>query len=776
MGCYSVCQMIVESGSDEYYRYRLLDKSKPADVPGFLKKYQIYDQENIQKSFITQGKDWKEAYLLLENIRCPACIWLNEKHLRSQPGVLEVYIDATTNKARIKWQPKVINLSQILQSIANIGYLAHPYDAKHSRKLAHENKRRNMEKLLFAGVIGMMLMQFSIATYLVQAFNAQGELLDWVKWGRWGALLGSLSLLIYPAQDFWIGAWQDARRLRVGMDVPIVLGLSAAFLSSVYSVLNNNGEVYFDSIAMFVFFILLARFLEFQARQKSISKLDQLNIAIAQTCEKWHEKTKTWKKISVIDLKIKDLVRVKSGETVMADGCIVSGSSRFDESLLTGESALVSVSKSLGDKVIAGSLNYEQTVELSVTQVGSQTLLSQIGQIATHALEDKPVFTSKIDAIASWFVLGVLTIALCTATYWLVQGDSAWLAYTISVLIVTCPCALALATPISLTLGMERFVEQGVLPLKMSSLEILANVNQVAFDKTGTLTTGNLSVLKVELVGDIDRQQAIKLALSLANCSEHVVAQSLLSSFDEIPLHSTTAFKNLPGLGVKAQIQGQCWRLGRLADNDSHQFDLSQYRCKTISALSNEKGVQALFIFEDEIRPLAAKTIEQLHKIGIKNISILSGDNDSSTQKVAKTLGIQNYLANCLPNDKLVWLQSQQASGARILFVGDGINDTPVLAGADVSLSLSDASDMANIHSDFIGLNNRLDVISDAIESSKLIKKIIHQNLFWALSYNITAIPLAALGFVPPWLAAVGMSLSSLLVVLNALRLKKIKN
>lgn len=275
MGCYSVCEMVVESGLEGYYRYRILSQSKPVDIPDSLMQYQIYDQERIQNSFVISDGDWKEAYLLLENIRCPVCVWLNEKHLRSQ------YIDATTNRACVKWQSKLISLSQILQSIADIGYLAHPYDTKHSRQLECIKKRRNMEKLLFAVVIGMMLMQFSIATYLVDVLDGYGELLDWVKWGRWGALLGSLSLLIYPAQDFWMGAWQDLRRMRVGMDVPIVLGLSAAFLASLDSVFNNQGEVYFDSIAMFVFFILLARFLEFRAREKSISKLDQLSIAVA---------------------------------------------------------------------------------------------------------------------------------------------------------------------------------------------------------------------------------------------------------------------------------------------------------------------------------------------------------------------------------------------------------------------------------------------------------------------------------------------------------------
>ncbi|SFV88025.1 Lead, cadmium, zinc and mercury transporting ATPase; Copper-translocating P-type ATPase [hydrothermal vent metagenome] len=774
MGCYSVCQMIVESELDEYYRYRLLDKSKPADVPDFLTKYQIYDQESIQKSFVVDEGDCKEAYLLLENIRCPACVWLNEKHLRSQPGVLEVYIDATSNRARVKWQPKIISLSQILQSIADIGYLAHPYDAKHSRQLTQLKQRRNIEKLLFAGVIGMMLMQFSVATYLTDTVNQQGELLDWVKWGRWGALIGSLGMLVYPAQDFWIGAWQDLRRKQVGMDVPIVLGLSAAFFSSVDSVFNQQGEVYFDSISMFVFFILLARFLEFKARDKSISKLDQLNVAVAQTCEKWNAHSNTWEKIAVIDLQVKDLVKVKPGETVMADGDIVTGASSFDESLLTGESSLIE--KIVGDKVIAGAINHDQTIELSITHTGSQTLLSQIGKIATHALEDKPTIASRIDFIARWFVLGVLLVATGTATYWLMQGDQAWLAHTISVLIVTCPCALALATPIALTLGMERYIKQGILPLKMSALESLATINQVAFDKTGTLTTGNLSVLTVELVGNIDEQEAIKLALSLANYSEHVVAQSLVASFDKVALYPITEFENTLGLGVKADIEGTQWHLGRIDKQQKEQLNLSKYPAKTHAALSNHQGVQAVFILEEKIRPWAKTTVEQLQAMGIKNITLLSGDNELSVRKVAHTLGIEKTLSNCLPQDKLTWLQNAQAQGARILFVGDGINDTPILAGANVSITLSSASDMANIHSDFIALNNRLDAITNAINTSKFIKKIIHQNLFWALSYNIVAIPLAAYGLVPPWLAAVGMSLSSLFVVLNALRLQKISH
>ncbi len=770
MGCYSVCQIIVESGLDDYYNYRTLTDANPAELPDFLEKYQLYDKAHIQKSFVVQQGDWKEAYLLLENIRCPACVWLNEKNLRSLDGVLEVYIDAVSNRARVKWLTKRTKLSTILKSIADTGYLAHPYDAKHSRKLDKIKARRNIEKLLFALIIGMLLMQFSIASYLLDTLNDSGEMLDWVILGRWGASLGSFSLLIYPAQDFYIGAWQDIKRRRVGMDLPVVIGLSVAFLASTRSVISQRGEVYFDTIAMFILFVLLARFLEFRGRRKSVSQLDQLNIVIAQSCEKWQESTKTWAKAAVIDLKANDLVRVKPGEVVMADGEIVTGNSSFDESLLTGEAQLIP--KSLGEHVIAGSINHQQTVELRINKVGSQTLLSQIGKIAMRALEQKPAMVSQAERVAGWFVLGVLLISLASAGYWLMQNNSDWLAHTIAVLIVTCPCALALATPVALTSGMERLIRQGVLPLKTASLEALAGINQVAFDKTGTLTTGKMPVLATELLADISRKEAVKLACSLASYSEHIVSRALVAEFGVNDLYPISDFQNNPGLGIQAKINHRIWRLGRLDKSENDGLSLAKYQGKTISFLSNEQGVQAFFVLQDDIRNFARETVQQLQKMGIENITLLSGDNAESVAKTAKKIGIKKHLANCLPQDKLAWLQAQQRQGGRILFVGDGVNDAPILAGADLSLSLCDASDIANTHSDFIVLNNRIDGVIRALKSAKLIKKIIRQNLIWAAIYNLTAVPLAAAGIVPPWLAAIGMSFSSLLVVLNAQRLR----
>lgn len=771
----------MDADLEDYYRYRRHSdiSAIPAAVPEFLESLEIYDRPEIQKGFVHSTQSWSEAALILEDIRCPACLWLNERHLRHQPGVLEVAIDTTTQRMRVRWNPEVTRLSKILEAVAEIGYIAHPYDARHSEELNSKRRRRSIERLIFAGLFGMMSMNLSIATYILGGADEAGNLPLWQGIGRWVGLFISIALLVYPAQDFWIGAWRDLRRKRLGMDVPIVLGLSAAFLGSLYTMMTGLGEVYFDSIAMFVFFVLLARHFETGGKVRAMAHMDRLSRAIPQLVYRRSQDHLEWEQVPVLDLAAKDIVRVLPGETVPVDGVITEGKSSFNEALLTGES--LPVAKGMGDPVIAGSINGEQPVFVAVQKLGQDTMLDTIRRLVDRGLEQKPRSAQLADSVSRLFIAAILVISVFTSLTWYFIDPQAWLPNTIAVLIVTCPCALALATPVALAVSAGRFVEMGVLPLKMNALEALARTDIIAFDKTGTLTTGRPEVIATKSLASLTEGDALRIAAAISLVSEHPLARALRDACPE-PGLSVEQVDNIPGEGMTAILDGRRYWLGRLAFI-RRQVSLSAEakvildRCRdhaySLSVLADEDGVQAVFSFTDNLRSGAQELVRLLKDQGIETLAILSGDTNENVSRTAKALGIDWSQGGMLPADKLAWVQAHQAEGRSVLMFGDGINDAPTLAAANASVSLTGATDMANLSSDFILLGDDLSALANARRLAATTQANIRQNMLWAVVYNLVAVPFAALGFVPPWLAAIGMSASSLIVVLNALRLKR---
>ena len=472
-GCHAVCKAIVDAGLDDYYRHRT-DPAVSASrelVPDFLRQVELFDRPDIQQDFVTSVGDSHEAALLLDNIRCPACLWLNERHLRSLPGVIDVHIDDTTQRARVRWDPETIRLSEILRAITDIGYIAHPFDATRSEQLNRLRRQRSTERLIFAGAVGMLVMNFSLASY-VMADTGPGVVLPlWVTLGRWTSLLLCGMLLAWPGQEFFIGAWNDLRHRRLGMDVPVVLGLSAAFIGSLHATLTGQGDVYFDSIAMFIFFLLLARRWELRGKLSAAARLDRLARVTPRTATRL-DAADVADTVAVEELAAGDLIRVLPGETLPVDGTVLSGISSFDESLLTGEALPVVCQP--GDSVVAGSVNGEQPVTVRVTHAVQQSAVSEIRQLVERGLELRPRYAVLAERVASGFVAVLLLIATATAVYWLQTDPGNWLSSTIAVLIVTCPCALALATPVALAVSAGRFIELGVLPLRMRALDALA--------------------------------------------------------------------------------------------------------------------------------------------------------------------------------------------------------------------------------------------------------------------------------------------------------------
>lgn len=776
-GCHAACKTIVEAGFEDFYRYREQQGEVNAQVlPEVLKNLTLYDRPEIQQGFVRSEGAVREAALILENIRCAACLWLNEQHLRAQPGVLDVHLDYASHQARVKWDPAVTKLSDILQAIAAIGYVAHPYDPAHRERLLEEERRRSVERLLFSGLLGMQVMMFAIATYWMGGYDETGKLALWEVIGRWTSLLITLIMLVYSGADFFVGAWRDLRHKRLGMDVPVVLGLVTAWGGSLWATIVGDEDVYFDSIGMFIFFVLLARVVELKGRMAAADALDRLMKVIPRTA--WRMESSGPVEVPVVDLKPGDIVRLLPGESVPVDGRLVSGVSTFDESHLTGES--VPVLRKEGEWLAAGSCNVDQPVMLRVERVSSDSTMNELARLMDRGLADKPRLAELAERISVPFVAGVLILSALTALVWWWHDPAQALPNTIAVLIITCPCALALATPVALAIAAGRFAGLGILPMRMSAIEGLAMADTLVLDKTGTLTQGRPRVTEVCMLQGMDEHMARALAARMEQGSEHPIAYALREGVE--PLAQELTVRNTPGQGLETQYGGAVWRLGApeyalgeggLAADKRAWLDAQILAGGMAVILSRNGEARAIFIMQDAVRTGAAEFIQAARRLGLGRVVILSGDQPGAVRHLAERLGIEEHHGGLRPEDKLAWIQKAQAEGARVLMVGDGINDAPTLAAAQVSVSFGAATTLAQLHSDFVLLGSDLRALAQGILLARITRRNTHQNLAWAAGYNVVAVPFAALGLVTPWIAAIGMSLSSLLVVGNALRLRR---
>ena len=801
-GCYAVAKTIVETGNEDYYTFRETPDGSQGPVetvPEFIKNLQVYDKPEVQQSFVRSKEDGlQEAYLILEDIRCAACVWLNEQHLRSLEGIHDVSMDYTSHQARVVWDPKVIPLSEILQAIANIGYQAHPFDPVQREKLIAEQKRKSVNKILFSFLLGMEVMAHAIATYWMGGIKADGHLALWEIIGRYTDLIVVTAMLFYSGADFYQSAWRDLKNKQLGMDVPIVLGLTTAYIGSVIATFTQRHEVYFDSIAMFIVLILIARYFELNGRIIAGNSLDRLLKVIPKTAERLTDEG--CETVLVTELKHGDLVKLNPGETVPVDGILHQGQSSFDESLLTGE--VMPVLHQTGDTLISGSCNVDQPIVMRVERNSNQSTLNDIRTLLDKGIESKPEYAQLAEQAAKWFVLAILLIALATIAIWWQIDPERVLPIVISVLIITCPCALALATPVALSLSSGAFAKMGVLPMNMAAIETLSQADTFIFDKTGTLTQGYPRLKEIVLI-DTEETHAtdqlkpntplstyLAMAASLEWHSEHPIARSLKNETllqqchlnPEHPPFKVKQLVNTPGQGIQGVIEGKHWCIGKIdfcKDPDCPLAPVVEEKLMEarraghiVISLCQEGQVEALFILHDELRENGKEMVRQLKQQGIDHLVILSGDHPDSVARIAHELGIETFHGHLQPQDKLRWIQQHQQAGHKVVMVGDGINDAPTLAAADVSISFAEATDLAQMNSDFVLMTSKLDRLPKMRVITLKTRRIILQNLFWAVGYNFTAVPFAALGWIPPWGAALGMSLSSFIVISNSLRLK----
>lgn len=784
-GCQAVSQAIIDSGMDEFYTYRTSNPDKAEEiVPEFLQQLKAYDSKAVQKKFVNETEDETssgkalEVSLILEGITCAACIWLNEKHLNALDGVISANINYSNHRARVRWDNSKIQLSEILESISRIGYLAHPYDPEQHQRILEKERKQQIKRLGLSGLLGMQVMIFAVAMYtgdwwgIEESFNQSF---------RWISLALTIPILLFASSVFYKSAFRDLSNKRVGMDVPVSLGITIAFTASLLNTINGSGEVYFDSVAMFTFFLLSARYFELGTRKQTSEATEALlnlkPVIATRLVNYANTRTSTiddQENIAVTELNIGDYLLVRPGETIPADSIIIDGSSGINESLITGES--LPVSKRLNDTVIGGSTNTENPLIIQVRKLGDDSVLSSIQRLIEEAQHNKPEIAKLADKIATWFISILLSIAAIVAYYWYNTDPTQWIEITIATLVVSCPCALSLATPTAITAASGQLAKIGLLPKRAHALETLAQATDFVFDKTGTLTEGSIKLEEIILnTSDYTNDQVLTIAASLEASSEHPIAKALLSANTQ-PLLSIDNLKHSTGFGIQGEINKTQWIIGNKEFMHHHSAGTFEERTQSTSRiyLASKEQCIAVFTLSDKTRNEAESLIEQLHNQG-KKTHLMSGDSSESAEKISTQLGIKNCLANLKPEDKLKQVTALQQKGAIVVMTGDGVNDAPVLAGADLSIAMGKGTQLAAATADMILISNNIEHIYHGYLIAIKTLRIIKQNLSWALLYNVIAIPAAATGHVEPWLAAIGMSVSSLVVVLNALRLNRIK-
>lgn len=763
-GCEAVATLIHSSGLEGYYRIRSTPGPRPEAVTSGPDEWNAFDRPQMQESFLrTLDNGQSEATIVVQNMSCPACAWLIEHSLHRLDGVDDVQVNPASGRALVRFQPERAPLSVLMRTMARLGYRPHPTGSGES--LAVEERRTALKRLAVAGFGMMQVSTFAVSVWF-GAFQGIDPLYrDFLNTVSW---LVSTPVLFYSGRPFFQGALRDLQARRVGMDVPIALGMALAYIASIWNALIGDDRVYFDSVTMFVFFLLVGRYVEMAARHKAAHTTEALAQLIPPTARRLEDGVET--RVAAAELAVGDIVAVAPGEAVPADGVVIWGESRLDESMLTGESK--PQRRGHGDTVIAGSVNVTHPLRFQVQRIGQDTVLSTIARLLDRAQAQRPRLAHAADWVAGRFVVAVLFIAAGVFAYWWPSDPQLALQALLAVLVVSCPCALGLATPSALVAGTDRLAQDGLLVARADALETLAKITHVVFDKTGTLTTGKVTIDRTVLLAGADEEEVRQLGSALERHSAHPIAHAFADIDTPYEAERVEAH---PAGGLEGWI-GECrLRIGTpafvAAISDLEPVIPPADQASWI-ALGDTNGPLAMFRLADQIRPEAEATLAKLRRLGI-HVEIASGDQDEPVAAVAARLGIGQFASRMRPADKLARIRALQKAGAVVAVVGDGINDAPVLAGADVSIALGSGAALAQTSAAMVLLGDSLRPVADGVLIARRTARVVRQNLGWALLYNVLALPLAASGWLHPWMAALGMSVSSLVVVVNAMQLNR---
>jgi P-type Cu2+ transporter len=762
-GCQTVATLIDSAGLQRYYDFRDALPERPELTEVSSRDYAAWDRAAILEHYARADCDGLQRLtLVLENVHCAACAWLIHRYIGVLEGVAAIRVDITDGRAHLTWHPDRTALSEIAARLAGLGYRPH-LDSPMAGQARNQSERRTLLKYIVVAGLGMMqVMSYALAKYIGawQGLDVQTERFLLVI-----SMMVAVPVCLYSGQLFYKSAWRALKQKRMSMDIPVASAMLLALFSSVVITILDAGQVYFDSVVMFIFFLLLGRYAVLVARQNA----GQLHSALARSLPVQAKRLtdEGSELVTLIELQPGDRVQVGSGETLPADGVIKSGNAMIDESLLSGEST--PRRRVAGDHVLAGSLVRDGLLTVRVENLGQSTVLSGIVRLLDQARSFKPRMAQMADRVASYFIVFVLTGATIAGIAWWQIDPASALPVVISVLVVSCPCALALGTPVALAAASRGFARLGVLISTPDALEKLPKITHVVFDKTGTLTRPEMSIGEVRLYSEVlSVDEVYRIGGRLERVSRHPVATAFARHDDGREVAGAEA---VTASGVAGMIDGVEYRLGKpafaaeLLGRQTDEPGEGQW-----IALASREQLIAWFRIDSPLREGAHELIDGLRGTGL-DILLASGDRADNVALVAEELGIECFHGDMSPADKLELVRRLQREGACVAMVGDGINDAPVLAGADISMALAEGADIARTQADLVVTGRGLQRVSAAFALAPRVRRIVRQNLAWAFGYNISALPLAAMGFVPPWAAAIGMSASSLLVVLNGQRL-----
>ena len=765
-GCEGVYELLNSKGLDDFYERLGNNKLEPVSI-NIDESLHKFDLEGFHKKYVkTTPEGFKEINLVIEGIHCSACVWLNERVLHETPGVIEATINYSNNKAKVIWDEDEIKLSKIIETIRAIGYNAHPYDPALAEEKAIKLRNEYYTRILVAVFATMNIMWIAIAQYVGYFTGMEGSKKNIFNIAEF---ILATPTLFYSGWIFFRGAYYGLKNRFINMDLLVATGATLAYIYSIWAMITKQGEVYFDSVTMIITFVLVGKYLEILSKKRAVDTLDKL---ISSTPTEVVVIKNGKKELTAVEnVKIGDIIEAKAGEKIVIDGVITKGETSVDLSALTGESE--PILKKKGDELLSGALIIDGAIEYKATKRANESLLFTINELLNDAITKKPKIEQIANTISGYFSITILSIALLTFLGWYFIGGVGFeksLIIAISVIVIACPCALGLATPMATLVGISRLAKDGIIFKEANKLETMAKATLIAFDKTGTLTLGKPKVVAFHPDNAFDAN----LVYSLVKLSNHPISKGveefLKEKYENLKEISFDEFKEIPAKGIYAK-KDNIEILGgnkELLESFGIKYQKESENSSFIVAV-NQKVI-AEFELRDIIKPEAKELIQTLHKLGLK-VAMLTGDNEKVATKIAKELHIDKVYAKLLPQDKAKLIDEFHKNGEIVIMVGDGINDSIALAKSDIAIAMGSGADVAIEVSDVILLNDSLYSLQRAIVVSRKVFKTIKENLSFSLLYNIVVIPLAVAGYVNPLFAALAMSLSSLFVVGNSFRI-----
>ena len=750
-------------------------------VPAADERWQVLDDPAEWSEFSQPAEGDASAgpwtsQVVVEGMHCAACAFTVEAALRKVPGVVEVQVNAASRRARVVWSAAVTRPSQWFEASAAAGYPLLPAGSQFATAQRSRELRMALWRWLVSGFCMMQVMMYAYPAYIARPGDMTADAAQLLRWASW---VLTLPVVLFSCGPFLRSAWRDLRAGRIGMDLPVAFGVLVTFAVSSAATFDASGplghEVYFDSLTMFVFFLLTGRWFEARLRDRTAGALEALMDRLPDSIDRLAPDG-TWTRVAVRRLALGEVVRVRPGEAFPADGLVIEGDTSADEALLTGESR--PVPRPCGSRVLAGSHNLSAVVQVRIESVGEGTRFAQIVRLMESAASRKPRLALLADRVARPFLVVVLASAALAAMFWWQADPGKALMVAVAVLIVTCPCALSLATPAAMLASAGALARGGVLTSNLQALEALASVDTAVFDKTGTLTGDIPRLERVYCRQGLRPGDALEMAAALAAQSIHPVARALVNAwhaqFRAPPDWTVERTTETAGLGLEGLMRrprasartGRRTRLGSSAFCNVKPLEVDTAQVH----LSDDQGWIASFVLAEELRPDAAAAVAALRAQGL-TVRLLSGDRDSAAKEIGARAGIDFAEGGCTPEDKLDVLWRLQAEGRQIAMVGDGLNDGPSLARANASFAFGRSVPLSRARADFVVPGDRLTSIPEAIAQARKTLRVVRQNLFWAAGYNALCVPLAVTGWLPAWLAGLGMAASSFVVVLNAARL-----